>query len=171
MASTRQKHAWILPAAAAALLLAWWLWSPDRRPAPPGDPTTAPAAAVAPRATPSRPPAPADVTLPGGYVGPDPASLTPAERQALVAAEVAASAAAPPPAQYTGMNGKPKAFAYPDDASAARAEAARGERRASLRRELTADPAAFAHRHQLSAKEVQWILDGETDFPDRLLEP
>ena len=38
-------------------------------------------------------------------------------------------------------------------------------------RELEADPARFAREHRLSLKQVQWIADGETDFPDELLEP
>ena len=40
-----------------------------------------------------------------------------------------------------------------------------------LARELEADPARFARDHHLSLKQVQWIVDGETDFPDSLLEP
>jgi hypothetical protein len=171
VASTRYKFSWLLPAAAVALVLAWWLWPTRGHDALQDAPAPAPVeASVSPAARVSAPGA-EDVVLPGGYVGPDPASLMPTERQALVAAEVAASAAAEAPAQYTGIDGKPRAFAYPDDASAARAEAARADRRASLRRELAADPAAFARRHRLTAKEVQWIVDGETDFPDRLLEP
>jgi hypothetical protein len=171
VASTRHKLSWLLPAAALALVFAWWL-RPTREYAG-SQVASVPSPAESGVSPPARRPAPSaeDVVLPGGYVGPDPASLTPAEREALVVAEVAASATAAAPARYTGIDGKPKAFAYPDDASAASAESARADRRASLRRELAADPAAFARRHQLTAKEVQWIVDGETDFPDRLLEP
>jgi hypothetical protein len=173
VASTRRMHSWILPVAALALVLAWWLWPANERATPARNPATASTSTPASASRTARAPTPGsgDVELPGGYVGPDPASLTPAEREALVAAEVAVSAAAEPPARYIGIDGKPKAFSYADDAAAARTEAARADRRASLRRELDADPAAFARRHQLSAKEVQWIVDGETDFPDRLIEP
>jgi hypothetical protein len=38
-------------------------------------------------------------------------------------------------------------------------------------RELEADPARFAREHKLSLKQVQWIADGDADFPDELLEP
>lgn len=122
--------------------------------------SNAPPAVVAPRPT-----------YPGGFVAHEAASLTPVERQALRQHEAAASAAAPAVAGFTGIDGKPRAFRYPDAHEAEAAERARQARRDQLMVELGADPAAFARNHRLSLDEVRAIVDGDTDFPDRLLEP
>jgi hypothetical protein len=103
-----------------------------------------------------------------GYVPLDLASATPAEIHAIHDAEVRNSAAAPPPASFKGMDGKPKAFKY-NDARAEAEDAVLDVRRQQLMLELRRDPKAFARKYGLSAKEVQWILDGDTDFPLRLL--
>ena len=100
-----------------------------------------------------------------------PVTLSSADREALLAREARASAAAQPPRTYRGIDGKPHAFAYKDPVAAASEEGMRQARREALMRELAADPAAFARKHRLSLKQVQWIVDGETDFPDELLEP
>jgi hypothetical protein len=139
----------------------WWL---ARRGAPPAAPATvsagsAGAASTTPAA--SRSPTP-DTGLP---------PLTPQERQALEAQEVQRSVVAEPPRTYRGIDGKPKAFRYPDPVAAESAERTRQARREQLMRELEADPARFAREHKLSLKQVQWIADGDADFPDELLEP
>lgn len=102
---------------------------------------------------------------------PEPPPLTVAERQALQVQEAAHSTAAPPAASYRGIDGKPRAFRYPDPLAAESAERNRQARREQLMRELAADPARFAREHGLSLKQVQWIVDGEADFPDEMLEP
>lgn len=165
-----RSRQWWIPVLVLALLAAWW-WR-DRSGAGAG---IAPAsrdaepAQVDSYARPSPPPAPTPA-LPGGYVGPDPSSLSPAERDALRNAEVERSAAAAAPATYKDIDGRRKAFRYPEPVVAESAERTRQARREQLMRELEADPARFARTHGLSLKQVQWIVDGETDFPDRLLE-
>jgi hypothetical protein len=126
-------------------------------PAQPGSSAAAPA--------PSAPVAYTDQT---GFVPPDLATATQAEVQAIHEAEVRNSAAAPPPASFKDTNGKPKAFKY-NDAGAEAEDAVLDVRRQQLMQELRRDPKAFARKYELAAKEVQWIQDGETDFPVRLL--
>ena len=140
----------------------WWA----ARRQPPGADAPAPDAAVPAHDDPSVARAPAALGTAA-----DLPVLTPAERQALGAAEVERSAAAEPPRTFKGIDGKPKAFRYPDPVASESAERTRQARRDRLMRELEADPARFARDHHLSLKQVQWIVDGETDFPDSLLEP
>lgn len=113
-------------------------------------------------------PAPSAVGA-GNYVPPDIASATPAEVQAMRNAEVERSAASAPVASFKDIDGKTRRFNYASDQERI-AAARQQERRELLMRELQADPAGFAREHQLSLKEVQWIVDGDADFPDRLLE-
>ena len=163
-------HRWLLGLLALALVAyGWWRLRPPPAAATPSAvpaPAELPAARVPP-ATKGNPLA----NTPGGYVGPDPASLSPAERAAMQNAEVERSATATPPTSYRGIDGKPKVFQYPDPAATASAERNRQAIREQLMRELAADPARFAREHHLSLKQVQWIVDGEADFPDELLGP
>ena len=93
-----RSRQWWIPVLVLALLAAWW-WR-DRSVAGAG---VAPASRdaepsqVESYTRPSPPPAQTPA-LPGGYVGPDPSSLSPAERDALRDAEVERSAAAAAPA-------------------------------------------------------------------------
>jgi hypothetical protein len=146
---------------AAGVGVGWWL-APRAEPA-----TEAVTNAAASAAEASVAPAPASIPAPDTSLP----ILTPQERQAYEAQEVERSAAAEPPRAYRGIDGKPRAFRYPDPVSAESAERTRQARREQLMRELEADPARFARDHKLSLKQVQWIADGETDFPDELLEP
>ena len=166
----RSWRGWWVPVLVLALLAAWW-WrdGPGAAAEDPPAPEAVPAVHADTANRPSIGPAQTPV-LPGGYVGPDPSSLSPAERDALRDAEVERSAAAPPPATFKDIDGRRKAFRYPDPVAAESAERTRQARREQLMRELEADPARFARTHGLSLKQVQWIVDGETDFPDRLLE-
>jgi hypothetical protein len=146
---------------ALGLGLGWWLGRSDPADAAPAQ--VAPAGPAVPAASSGARLAPvADAGLP---------PLTPQEREAFQAQEVERSAAAEAPRAYRGIDGKPKAFKYPDPVAAESAERTRQARREQLMRELEADPARFAREHRLSLKQVQWIADGETDFPDELLEP
>lgn len=156
----------LLIAAGAALFLSgWWLGRAGPKPAAPATPVVEARPVVV--ATPSMP-VPSAVGA-GNYVPPDIANATPAEVQAMRQAEVERSAASAPVASFRGIDGKTHSFRY--DAAQDRIAAARQqERRELLMRELQADPARFARDHQLSLKEVQWIVDGDADFPDRLLE-
>ena len=160
--SSGSPRPWLYPLLGLALLAAaaWqWRTQADREAAGAGFPPAPSASDVAgagPLAT------PAAVA---------PAALSPADREALLAREARASAAAQPPRTYRGIDGKPRAFAYKDPVAAASEEGMRQARREALMRELAADPAAFARKYRLSLKQVQWIVDGETDFPDELLEP
>jgi hypothetical protein len=156
----------LLVCAGVALFLSgWWLGREGRPAAPAAEP---PAVISSPTLDSlPRPPPPAAVGN-GNYLPPDIATATPAEVQAMRDAEVERSAASVPKATYKGIDGKTHSFHY--DAAQDRIAAARQqERREMLMRELQADPARFAREHQLSLKEVQWIVDGDADFPDRLL--
>ena len=147
---------------AAGLGLGWWLGRDNASTgAVPARTAAAPNGAAAP-SLPQAEAAVGDRGLP---------ALTPAERQALQAQEVERSSAAEPPRTYKGIDGKPRAFRYPDPVAAESAERTRQARREQLMRQLEADPARFAREHNLSLKQVQWIVDGESDFPDELLEP
>lgn len=157
--------------ASAALSLLWW-YLLGSRPSGPG-PSDVPRIEGSPPgnvATGAPPRAPVAYTDQTGYRPPDLSTATPAEMQAIHDAEARNSAAAQPPRTYKGMDGKPKAFDYNDDKAAAE-EALREVRRGQLMQELSRDPKAFAIKYKLSLKEVQWIVDGDTDFPDRLLAP
>lgn len=167
MGSSRR---WWIPVLVLALLAAWWWRDQALLGEGVGDPVATGGTMpfeTAGGAEKTRAPTP---VLPGAYVGPDPGSLTPAERDALGDAEVERSAAAPPPATFKDIDGRQRAFRRPDPVAADSAERTRQARRDQLMLELEADPARFARTHGLSLKQVQWIVDGETDFPDRLLD-
>jgi hypothetical protein len=167
-----RSRRWWIPVLVLALLAGWW-WRKDTAV---GEGAAGSGVAAGPEAADRAGPAPRaaatpERVLPGGYVGPDLASLSPAERAALRDAEVERSAAAPPPRTFKDIDGRQRAFRYPDPVAAESAERRRQSRREQLMLELEADPARFARTHRLSLKQVQWIVDGETDFPDRLLDP
>lgn len=167
-----RSRRWWVPVLVLALLAGWW-W---RNESSVDEGVAGVAAAAYPEAAAPTGPAPrATATparvLPGGYVAPNLASLSPAEREALRDAEVERSAAAAPPRTFKDIDGRQRPFRYPDPVAAESAERLRQARRDQLMLELEADPARFARNHRLSLKQVQWIVDGETDFPDRLLDP
>lgn len=91
------------------------------------------------------------------------------EPEELVAAEVASSAAAPPPETYVGPDGRRQKFEYSKPGLDAR-QLDREARKKLLMAELTADPAAFAAAYGLNPKQVRWIADGEAEFPEELLD-
>jgi hypothetical protein len=105
-----------------------------------------------------------------GYTAPPIETATPAEIDALVSAEVARSAKSVTPKTYVGIDGKPHQIQYNGAGQSATEELRREDRRKVLMDELKANPAAFARSHDLSMKEVGWILDGSSDFPERLLD-
>jgi hypothetical protein len=157
--------AWLIIFAAICGLAVWsWPSASPRR--TPGPAITDPAPVRMPSAA-----AVGRPTYPGGVPPVDVASLTPGERKALADREARISAAAAPVAVGKGIDGKPRAFQYPGTQQAVVAERNRQARRERLMVELEADPAHFARAHQLSLDDVRWIVEGETDFPDRLLEP
>ncbi|OGT59133.1 MAG: hypothetical protein A3E01_20065 [Gammaproteobacteria bacterium RIFCSPHIGHO2_12_FULL_63_22] len=157
----------VLPA--LALLLAAWWFLQDRPLAPDGE--AGPDASV-PVATPTVAPAPVarPVGQVPGYTAPPIESLTPAEVAQLHRAEVERSAKSEPPKTFVGIDGKTHAFEYNSSAKSSAKEEAREVRRALLMRQLMADPQRFARENKLTLKEVQWIVDGDSDFPDRLLD-
>lgn len=172
MVTQANAFRWIFPALAAGLLGWWWLQSRTLEPAP-SEAAAAPSAiaeSVAPavRATPG---ADRERILPGGFNLPALESATPSEVRSLRQAEAARSAAAlAPPRSYTGVDGKQHALDYERSGEVRNHELALAARRDLLMTQLKADPQGFARTHGLSAKEVQWILEGETDFPERLLD-
>lgn len=105
-----------------------------------------------------------------GYSAPPIETATPAEVAALLQAEVERSARSEPPKTFVGIDGKPKTFQYNKTQESAAREEARDIRRKLLMQQLSADPQRFARDNQLTLKEVQWIVDGTSDFPDRLLD-
>ena len=158
----------VLLVSAFVLALWWYFWGSEPSvPAAPDVTSLQSDATPEARALPAHPAtvAYADQT---GYVPPDLATATPAEIQAIHDAEVRNSAAAEAPKTYKGIDGKPKAFSY-NDARAEAEEVVRDARRQQLMQELKRDPSAFARKYGMASKEAQWILDGTTDFPDRLL--
>lgn len=163
---------WLFPAMVVGLTLWWWLQSRSPEPEPAVIPVLEQVAPASAPATVMRSPAgeSARRVIPGGFDLPPADSATPAEIESLREAEVERSAASPlPPRSFTGPDGKPREFAYGGAEERAR-EQAQADRRSLLMARLRADPRAFGREHRLSAKEVQWILDGSTDFPDRLLD-
>jgi hypothetical protein len=105
-----------------------------------------------------------------GIVPPPLESSTPAERTAMVDAEVERSAASAPVATYRGEDGRPRAFAYAQGAAQADAQREEDARRAAVLEAMRADPANFAARHGLRARDVERMLDGSLEVPEQLLD-
>ena len=160
----------LLPASALLLVGVWFRFASQPPSAPaqlvPDAPVST-AESFAPMAVPSE--APGRVGQVPGYSPPPIESASPAEIVALKQAEADHSAAAVAPATYVGIDGKRHAMQY-NSPDAGAEQAAREERRQLLMAQLMADPQKFAKAHGLALKEVGWILDGKTDFPDRLFE-
>ena len=156
----------------AAALVGMWLWRHQTAPAPATG--AASAAAVSPSTSSpisaSSAPPPVQGRLPGMPMPPPIESASPSEIAALRQAEVEHSQARPAVASYTGADGRQHAFRYQQTEQEALGERVREEREASLRRELEADPAAFARRYGLRAREIERILDGSAPFPPALLD-
>lgn len=156
----------------AAVLVGAWLWG--QRVAV--TPALEPAASVANSASATTPASAATARpaaqgrLPGMPMPPPIESASPNEIAALRRAEVVHSQARPPVASYVGADGKQHAFRYEPTQQEAASDRAREEREASLMRELQADPAAFARRYGLKAREIERILDGSAPFPPALLD-
>lgn len=152
----------------ALLLVAWWFIQGRG---------SAPEEVASPSATVPVVPSPvsqAPVARPAGqvpgYTAPPIESFTAAEVAELHRAEVERSAKSEPPKTFVGIDGKTHALEYNSSAKSDARQEARDIRRALLMRQLMADPQRFARDNQLSLKEVQWIVDGTSDFPDRLLD-
>lgn len=157
---------------AAAAFVGLWIWR--QQPTQPPDPGSEKAISASDSAAKhvAAPGAPryAEVRLPGL---PPPApieSATPAEIAALRQAEALRSQARPAVATYKGIDGRQHAFRYEQTEREAADERVREEREAALMRELEADPAAFARRYGLRAREIELILDGSARFPPALLD-
>ena len=156
----------------AAALVGMWFWRQPTEPArATGSSTAAVASAstISPISTSSAPP-PVQGRLPGMPMPPSIDSASPSEIAALRQAEVQHSQARPAVVSYTGADGRQHAFRYQQTEPEALSERVREEREASLRRELEADPAAFARRYGLRAREIERILDGSAPFPPVLLD-
>ena len=153
----------------AALLAGFWLgrWTGGGTDAP-APVATAPVAATLP-ATPRVCPPPQQVLLPGQPL-PTIADATPAEIAALRQAEASHSQSHPPVATYRGPDGRQHAFKYEASPVEALQERSREAREKQLMEELEADPAAFARRYNLRAREVERILDGSLPMPPELLD-
>ena len=157
----------VLPAL-ALVLVAWWFVQ-GRASAP--EAAARQEAGVSAQASTSRPaPAAKPVGQVPGYSAPPIESFTPAEVAELHRAEVERSATSEPPKTFVGIDGQTHAFEYNASAKSSAKEDAREVRRALLIRQLMADPQRFARENKLTLKEVQWIVDGDSDFPDRLLD-
>lgn len=160
----------VLPAA-ALLLVAWWI---VREPASPeAEDASRESLALPEPADPDAMTKSATLQPAGqipGYSAPPIQTATPAEVAALVQAEIDRSARSEPPKTFIGIDGKPKTFQYNTTPEQAAREDARDARRRLLMQQLKADPQRFAHDNQLTLKEVQWIVDGTGDFPDRMLD-
>lgn len=155
----------VLPVVALALVGAWW-WQGRNEPGAGATPAPvavdeAPAVAAAAR------PAPAAVQYPGSATRSN-ADITPAEAAALQQQEAAHRR--PPVASYTGADGRQHAFRYESSPQEASADRSREDRESQLRRELEADPAAFARKYRLQPREVERIREGTLPFPPALLE-
>lgn len=166
----RSNVRWLFPVIASGLL-AWW-WFADREseaPEPVQDIALA-SPVVEPRS--DRIVADGSSTvIPGGYVAPKLEDATPLEVEQLREAEVTRSAQSPePPKSFVGADGKRHPFQYNGSAQSSAIEDARDARRKLLMQQLRADPVGFARTNKLAKKEVQWILDGTEDFPERLLD-
>ena len=107
-----------------------------------------------------------NLEIPGMPVG----EPSPAEREALRQAEVENSKAHPPVASYRGVDGRQHAFRYEATPAEEARQLRREQRERELMAELEADPAAFARKYQLQAREVERILDGSLPLPPALLE-
>lgn len=161
----------MLPLAAAALV-GVWLWRQPALVAPDAEPATSFAdstGAIAPASSATARPA-AQGRLPGMTMPPPIESASPNEIAALRQAEVEHSLVRPPVASYVGPDGKQHAFRYETTQQEAAKDRAREERESELMRELQADPAAFASRYGLKAREIERILDGSMPFPPAMLD-
>ena len=168
-----QKRSWVkwgFPLVAGGLLAWWWIAE-----SAPEAPEPAPSSMLArPAVQPSTHPvatAGSAAIIPGGFVAPMLEDATPLELEQMREAEVARSAqSAEPPKSFVGADGRQHPFQYNGSAQSGATEQAREVRRKLLMQQLRADPVGFAKANSLVAKEVQWILDGSEDFPERLLD-
>lgn len=158
----------VLFPALALLLVAWWLF---------GRETTTPLPAVRQDVPAGVGQGPSNVSLVThpvgqvpGYTAPPIESMTPGEVAALREAEVERSAKSEPPRTFVGIDGKQHVLQYNGSAKSRAIDDAREVRRTLLMKQLMADPQRFARDNRLTLKEVQWILDGDSDFPDRMLD-
>lgn len=152
----------ILPLAAVALV-GGWLWhrhagAPVREPA---DATVEMPVTASP-STPAVPRVQPPLQVPGP---PRIENPTPEQIAQLRQAEAAHSQASAPVATYTGPDGRQHAFRYQATPQQEVREREREDREAALMRELEADPAAFARKYHLSAREVERMLDGSLPLP------
>lgn len=165
----RNHVQWIFPVIASCLLALWFVDRPRQAPAQVH--VSAPAAPARELRTERSEPAGSGTIIPGGYVAPKLEDATPSEIEQLREAEVTRSAESPePPKSFVGADGNRHPFQYNGSAPSSAVEAARDVGRKLLMQQLRADPVGFALTHKLAAKEVQWILDGSEDFPERLLD-
>ena len=153
--------------AGAALLVGYWFGQRQVAPPPPVPATAAMVASPRPSVV-GVAPQPVARTFPN--MAPPIESATPAEIAALRQAELVNSRASKPVASYTGVDGRQHAFRYEQTPAEEAAQRAREDREAALMRELQADPAAFARKYNLRAREIERILDGTMPFPPALLE-
>jgi hypothetical protein len=155
--------------AGAALFVGYWLG--QRQATSVAQPQALPAVSSV-----ASPPAPGSDALPKPMarsfpnMAPPIETATPAEVAALRQAEVVHSQASPPVATYTGPDGRQHAFRYQQTPAEEAAQRARADRQAALMSELQADPAAFAKKYGLRAREIERILDGSLPFPPELLD-
>ena len=155
--------------AGAALLIGYWLGQRQSTPVPqPQAVPVIPAAASTPVPGAGGKAEPVAPTFPN--MAPPVETATPAEVAALRQAEAAHSQARPPVATYKGADGRQHAFRYQQSPAEEAAQRGREEREAALMRELHADPAAFAKKYGLRAREIERILDGTMPFPPALLD-
>ena len=165
----RNHVQWIFPVIASCLLALWFVDRPRQAPAQVH--VSAPAVPALNLRAGRNEPAGSSAIFPGGHVAPKLDDATPLEIEQLREAEVARSAKSPePPKSYLGADGNRHAFQYNGSAQSSAVEDARDVGRKLLMQQLRADPVGFARTHKLAAKEVQWILDGAEDFPERLLD-
>lgn len=154
--------------AGAALLVGYWLGQRQAAPSAPAPAPPAPFTQLGAPASVQTQAAPLARTFP--HTVPPIESATPAEIAALRQAEVVNSQARPAVATYKGSDGRQHAFRYEPTPAEAAAQRAREERERELMQELQADPAAFAKKYGLRAREIERILDGTMPFPPAMLE-
>ena len=155
--------------AGAALLVGYWLGQRQAAPVAPPPSTSALSETSNPSAAgEGGQPRAAHPSFPN--MAPPIETATPAEVAAIQQAEVAHSQARPPVATYKGADGKQHAFRYEQTPAEEARDRAREDRQAALMRELEADPAAFAKKYGLRAREIELILDGSMPFPQALLD-
>lgn len=155
--------------AGAALLVGYWLG--HRQAIPPLEPQTPPTPANLADASAegvSGKPVKVSPTFPNMAAPIE--SATPAEIAALRQAEVVNSGARRPVAGYKGPDGRQHAFRYESTPAEAARQRAQEDREAALMRELESDPAAFARKYSLRAREIELILDGSMPLPPALVE-